>query len=59
MKQAEGTQHEMISPAELETTFDSRDQEELIQFNGMNFSIQKESLKFIKFSEQVTTKLEF
>ena len=49
----------MISPAEDETTFDSRDQEELIQFNGMNFSIHKESLKFIKFSEQVTTKLEF
>ena len=39
-------------------TQETDDYEELIQFAGMNFSVEEQGVKFIKFSEKVTTRLE-
>ena len=35
-----------------------QEQEELIEFNGMNFSLSDKTAKFVKYSEKATTRLE-
>ena len=47
-----------MSTAEPVMTFQPYDQEELIEFNGMTFTIQQQGIEFLNFSEQVTTRLE-
>ena len=38
---------------------DSRYREELIEFNGMTFGLVNQDLRFLKFNEQATSRLEY
>ena len=38
---------------------DSRTREELIEFNGMTFGLMNKDLRFLKFNEVATTRLEY